>query len=87
MKVVNTYVPCVPDLMNEGHSLMYALTQGDCGEYKVYVGMVRLPNSDDKDYNNHRAFAAQMVMHHGMPCDYRQAQLCFPAISEQEYRR
>jgi len=86
MRVVNTYVPGVPDLSHSGVSLMYVLTAGQVNDFKCYCGIVRLPPSDDKNYDISRAYVALAIADRGSPVNYDTAVTCFPFIKREEYR-
>ena len=86
MKVLNTYVPCVPDFSGYGMSYIAVLTCGHCNDHKVYVGMAILPDPSSNMYDTIRNLAADRIAQNGMQVPFEIAKAYFPFIKENEYR-
>lgn len=82
MKVVNTYLRSLPVRARVGEvNLLAVLTVDDCGFYKVYEGLVEIPEND-----HHRDTLGEWVARSGSACYYNRAITYFPHIPEEKYR-
>lgn len=84
-KVVNTYHLGYPDLDNTGASFLAVLVQKDYGGFRVYSGIVSLPNSNADEYHEARIKAAERIMLRGTPERYERAITFFPALDREKY--
>lgn len=84
-KVVNTYHLGYADLDETGVSLLAVLVQKDYGGFKVYSGLVALPNSNADEYAEARINAAQRIMYRGTQERYERAVTFFPSLKREQY--
>ena len=86
MKVVNTYIPGIPSQIPEAY-LMTVLTQGDCGNFACYIGIVSLPPATADDYAELREQRADFLATHGAKQSHKQALAYYPQVPEDQYRK
>lgn len=86
--VVGDYHIGYPDLDGLGCSFLAVCTQSDSGDgtFKVYCGMVALPDPASPDYQATRKIAAQRIASRGQPERYERAITFFPSLEREKYR-
>lgn len=85
-EIIKSYMPVFPCRAEIECQPMFVLTQDVVGQFKVYVGIVQLPNPEHPNYDQSRKAAESWVHAHGAPLTWRQAVGWFPFLPEEEYR-
>ncbi len=85
MQILNTYHVGYPDLDRTGASFLTVLIGRTEGTYKVYSGLVQLPDPSSEEYEAERQRAAHKVMRSGNPESYDRAVTFFPNLSREKY--
>lgn len=85
-KVVSTFHAGIPDLSKQGASFLAVLVKAEVGDhYAGYVGLVKLPSTDDAGYDKARVRQAERVAQAGSKLTYKQCVGYFPAVKECQY--
>ncbi len=86
MRVMNTYHLGIADIDKVGVSFLAVLVAKDNGVFKVYTGVVKLPEDVSSDeYTAARQTAAQAIMYRGSPERFDRAKTYFPMLDEEKY--